>query len=124
MKAEEALLFKPLLLTYPLTIPTAFRSDRLIPPVTGHGNFCTMSEGMNETATVRIARTALRHVTYGTGATVDTGPELPWEQLKASLPREPTIFLCLPPGSVGDLCPFSQILSVRIHPLYTTPPAR
>lgn len=67
---------------------------------------------MNGVSTAKIAYDGLRQVTYGADLRSSEGPALPWPLLKARLPRQPTIFVVLPPASAGDSGPFTRILAV------------
>lgn len=70
---------------------------------------------MNDIPSSKIAYDALRQVTYGSEDIAGEGLTLPWQLLKARLPRRQTIFVVLPAASAGDSGPFTRILDVCFY---------
>lgn len=78
-------------------------------------DMASITDKMNDIPTSKIAYDGLRKVTYGSDDIVREGPSLPWQLLKARLPRQPTVFVVLPPASAGDSGPFTRVLDVCHH---------
>lgn len=71
---------------------------------------------MNTIPTTKVAYDRLRQCKHSPNAQTVEGPTIPWEVLKARLPRDPKVFVVIINAAIGDEAPFLRLLAVCVIP--------